>query len=381
MPIASLQTVSAYCQWTDDVGAVTLYTSALRFNNWTPMQDDVGPEEVGYGTGQVYKFVERVDFGATFEMSAMPPVTVPLLLRLKSWLNRGGTVTVVPMDLPNNSWTCTKWPGYQIKDPIPDRKKMRYAMTIGVLNSQDAPMQPIYNDMLGVGYLVTVTPNSVVLGGNVGQTTQLTASVTDANGNPIAGQTVVWSSTDPTVANVDQTGLVSAVASGGCAVIAQVGATSVQVPVTVNISQTAATITLSGPSTAFTATTYTGNPTLGVSGVPSVTLTATLQNGSGQTLPVTAGMLTWSNTGTGLQLVDNNNGTCTVTAIKGSTSGTISVALASNANLNASQPYSTVASNACKLIPSTYSVSLSGIGQKATVNILATIDQYGTNIP
>jgi len=47
-----------------------------------------------------------------------------------------------------------------------------------------------------------------------GQTTQATATVTDALGNPLTGRTVTWSSLDPSVANVASNGVVSAVSTG-----------------------------------------------------------------------------------------------------------------------------------------------------------------------
>src|SRR5205814_2696349 len=68
---------------------------------------------------------------------------------------------------------------------------------------------------------VTVSPASTTL--QVGQTVQLTATPKDANGNPLTGRTVTWSSSNPSVASVDGSGLVT---GGGAAGSATITATS-----------------------------------------------------------------------------------------------------------------------------------------------------------
>jgi hypothetical protein len=66
-----------------------------------------------------------------------------------------------------------------------------------------------------------------------GETGSLTPSVIDAEGNPVEGVQISWSSSEPTVAYVDGTGLVTA-RSGGMAVItAAVGSVTGQAPVDV----------------------------------------------------------------------------------------------------------------------------------------------------
>src|SRR5207249_11935984 len=62
-----------------------------------------------------------------------------------------------------------------------------------------------------------VSPASAAI--PVGGTVQLTATLKDANGNPLTGRTVAWVSSAPTVATVSQTGLVTDVADGGTATI------------------------------------------------------------------------------------------------------------------------------------------------------------------
>ncbi|HEV2750216.1 MAG TPA: Ig-like domain-containing protein, partial [Gemmatimonadales bacterium] len=65
---------------------------------------------------------------------------------------------------------------------------------------------------------VTVAPASASL--QVGQTTQLTATPKDANGNPLTGRVVTWSSNNTTVATVSGSGLVTAKAAGSATITA-----------------------------------------------------------------------------------------------------------------------------------------------------------------
>lgn len=68
---------------------------------------------------------------------------------------------------------------------------------------------------------VAVAPGSASLA--VGQTTQLTASVTDAAGAPLRDRPIAWSSSDQGVATVSSTGLVVALAPGTATITATSG--------------------------------------------------------------------------------------------------------------------------------------------------------------
>ena len=81
---------------------------------------------------------------------------------------------------------------------------------------------------------VTVTPSSASLSA-LGETVQLTAAVRDQNGNAISGVAVSWSSSEPTVATVDATGLVTAVGNGSLTVAATAGSARGTVAVTVSV--------------------------------------------------------------------------------------------------------------------------------------------------
>ena len=60
---------------------------------------------------------------------------------------------------------------------------------------------------------ITLNTSSIFLDA-LGATFQLTASLTDQNGEPITDQSAAWSSSDEQVATVSTTGLVTAVGNG-----------------------------------------------------------------------------------------------------------------------------------------------------------------------
>src|SRR5207302_6865370 len=65
---------------------------------------------------------------------------------------------------------------------------------------------------------VDVTPPSVSV--QAGQTVQLTATPRDANGAPLSGRTVTWSSSNTSVATVSNGGLVSGITPGSATITA-----------------------------------------------------------------------------------------------------------------------------------------------------------------
>ena len=79
---------------------------------------------------------------------------------------------------------------------------------------------------------VTVSPATAEV--TVGATVQLTATTTDSGGNVLTDRPVTWASADPSVATVDQTGLVSGVSGGPVTITAmsegQSGTAAVSVP-------------------------------------------------------------------------------------------------------------------------------------------------------
>ena len=82
---------------------------------------------------------------------------------------------------------------------------------------------------------ITVSPASVTLRA-IGETAQLAATLQDQNGQPMAGASaswITWESNDPSVATVDASGLVTAVANGAATITAAAGSVSGTAAVTV----------------------------------------------------------------------------------------------------------------------------------------------------
>jgi len=162
---------------------------------------------------------------------------------------------------------------------------------------------------------VTVSPASVSL--QMGQSSQLTATPKDANGNPLTGRAITWSSSNTAIATVSGTGLVTGVAGGGPVTITatsegQSGSASVTVT-TVPV----ASVTVTPPS----ASVQVGQ---------TVQLTATLKDANGNIL--TGRTVTWSSNQTTVATVNATGrvtaraaGSATITATSEGQSGTSSI--------------------------------------------------------
>ncbi len=84
--------------------------------------------------------------------------------------------------------------------------------------------------------LISSTTGSVA----VGETTQLKATVRDAQGDTLSGYTIDWSSSDASVASVDETGMLTGVAAGEASITARAGEASGALNVVVRASGGAA---------------------------------------------------------------------------------------------------------------------------------------------
>ena len=131
-------------------------------------------------------------------------------------------------------------------------------------------------DIVGPSAVATVKISPDTLTTMTGQTTQLTAAVSDAAGKVLLGRVVIWSSQRSDVATVSTSGLLTGVALGRDTITATVDGVSGKAVVTV-LTPTPAKVTVSPDST----------------GIPSngtLQLTAILDDGNGRTLsgaPVT----------------------------------------------------------------------------------------------
>ena len=101
---------------------------------------------------------------------------------------------------------------------------------------------------------------------SLGETSQLTATVKDQNGNDISGTTATWTTADASVATISSTGLITAVAEGTVVVSvtlgtlsAEVDVTVLQVPVSLELAEEVLNFELLGASVQLTAGAKDGN--------------------------------------------------------------------------------------------------------------------------
>ncbi|MEX2180699.1 MAG: Ig-like domain-containing protein [Gemmatimonadaceae bacterium] len=123
---------------------------------------------------------------------------------------------------------------------------------------------------------VTVTPSSVVL--HPTQTRQLTATVLAADGDPLTGRTLTWTSSNEAAATVNGAGLVTALALGDATITATVE----------GISGTATVSVVAVPVASVLVTPATGNVIIG----QTLQLTPTTRDSVGGTL--TGRVVTWA---------------------------------------------------------------------------------------
>ena len=91
---------------------------------------------------------------------------------------------------------------------------------------------------------VTVSPASLTFNA-LGDTTRLTATVRDLGGQPVAGAAVTWESSDPAVATVSASGLVTSAANGAATVTATAGSATGSAGV--DVEQVPSSVLLSSP--------------------------------------------------------------------------------------------------------------------------------------
>src|SRR5882672_2445637 len=161
---------------------------------------------------------------------------------------------------------------------------------------------------------VTVSPASASV--PEGQTVQLTATPKSANGNPLTGRTITWSSSNTSVATVSSSGLASGVVAGSATITATSEGQSGSSAITVtNVSVASVTVS---PATA------------SVVAGQTVQLTATPKDANGT--PLTGRVVTWSSSNTSVATVNASGlvsgvvaGSATITATSEGQSGTSAI--------------------------------------------------------
>lgn len=171
---------------------------------------------------------------------------------------------------------------------------------------------------------VDVSPASATVA--VGATSTLTATPRAADGAPLQGRTIVWSSGAPSIATVSQSGVVTGVGPGTVQILATVdgvvGTATVTVPTPPAPPQTVASVAVSPAS----ATIRVGGP----QGGRRVNLTATARTAGGAT--VSGVSFTWQSSNANVARVSADGrvdavapGLVTITATGGGRSGTATI--------------------------------------------------------
>jgi uncharacterized protein YjdB len=171
---------------------------------------------------------------------------------------------------------------------------------------------------------VAVTPTSANV--QVLQSTQLTATVRDADSNVMTGQSVTWTSSNPAIATVSSTGTVVGLAPGTATITANAADRSGTATITV----AAPTPPPPAPVASVTVSPATGSVTIGQTGP----LTATLRDASNNIL--TGRAVTWSSSNNAIATVSTNGtvtgvsaGNATITAASEGRSGTAAITVLS----------------------------------------------------
>ena len=177
---------------------------------------------------------------------------------------------------------------------------------------------------------IVIEPSSATLM-SLGETVQLSASVLDGNGQPVAGAEVTWSSSDEAVATVSAQGLVTAVGNGSATIAARSGSASASIPV--SVMQSAGSIVIEPSMAALMS--------LG----ETVQLSASVLDGNGQ--PVAVATVEWSSSDASVATVSSQglvtavgNGSATVMARSGSASASVPVSVMQSVGSIAVEPSS-----------------------------------------
>ena len=175
---------------------------------------------------------------------------------------------------------------------------------------------------------LTISPGSATLQ-SLGETSQLTAEVRDQNGQAMANAAVTWTSSDPSVATVAASGLVTAVTNGAATVTATAGSASGTAAVTVD--QVVAAVVVDPAA-----------DTLLAFG-DTLRLSAEALDANGNV--VTSAEFAWESSDASVATVDVSglltavaNGVTTVTVTTGSASGTAAVTVAQTVATVAVEP-------------------------------------------
>jgi hypothetical protein len=117
-------------------------TPADRFDNWRSITPHSASAAVGLGTGTTHVWEFRQDYGAEFALSKIPTEDQDMVMRLLRHLQIGGQVTVNTGDSAGRSYTCIRFPGWEVPDgaEMTDNRMLEYTLTLKLKNVAPADM-------------------------------------------------------------------------------------------------------------------------------------------------------------------------------------------------------------------------------------------------
>jgi uncharacterized protein YjdB len=192
-------------------------------------------------------------------------------------------------------------------------------VTVTAPNQEPPPPPPPPPPPAPVVTTVVVSPpsSSITVGGSV----TLSATVKDAQGNVMTGQSIAWSTSSPAAATVSSNGVVTGVAAGSATITAT----------TAGKSGTASVAVTSPPPPAPVVTTVTVTPpTASIAVGATVTLSATVKDAQGNVM--SGQTITWSTNSPAAATVNSNGvvsgvgaGSATITATCAGKTGTSAI--------------------------------------------------------
>ena len=235
------------------------------------------------------------------------------------------------------------------------------AVALGAVNvdASAAGVSPTQPARVTIGVVpvasVVVAPSSDTL--RVGDVFQFSDTTKDGSGHVLTGRPVAWSSSDTTIARVDQSGLVQGIRTGSATIMAASGTARGSAMVTVFRASVTRVVVTPGSATIFATTP--GN---------AVGLTAT-------TTPA-GGAVTWSNGGATVAQVDGNGRVTATGAAAGSATIT---ATSTNSSANGLATI-TVIGHVQTVTPHPGATVLSVLGSNSTTATATLQDTFGTDV-
>lgn len=140
--------MTASIEFTDSIGTASLSNIVnlpSRFNAWTPNRTPIGPEVGNLGTGVITRPLYRTDTTVSLEVNPVQGDSLPVALRLKLHLMKGGTVTLTSDNFLASTLfpQCVIAPGTTPSLKLTDREMLEYTFSCVLKASGSDPCATI----------------------------------------------------------------------------------------------------------------------------------------------------------------------------------------------------------------------------------------------